>query len=435
MPYGESGGTLQQGYTGQTTPLDTTTASGFSNLSDQEIAAALANFQPCHDCTPATKTTIPHHHHHPSGRLAGASATLDGHFCCSWLIHGQPCLLCFQSAEALDHHIKNDHAGKDGTYRCMWQDCSKHDTSSRTAGPMNFGNKPKLMRHVHSHTGYKPFACPYPGCDKGFVTKEQLKNHETTHTKSRKYQCQLCGKAFAVKSALTTHVTAVHDEKKTHGCDICGKAFADSSNLSKHKQTHFKSTTGNGVRKTRSRRGTSATTRSTPSSIPTPTGEPATPTFPLHQQMHAFAFPPLSPGLGLGLMAPPPPQQFTPNPLAFCSMGPGSSSYSVVSSPPPSRISFDPDCYCCDQICPPSPGPASPCIQGDDHCDIEGFCDSPECDIPGECHLQTCTDASCDAPPCGGETCEQHDQPDQQDWDHFDFGDPMQRWEEMLQGS
>ena len=268
------------------------------------FAAALANYQPCDDCSPSTQTAIPHHHH-PPGRLAGASATLAGHFCCSWLIEGQPCFLCFESAQALDNHIKNDHAGKDGTYRCLWQDCCKHDPSTNTSGCCNFGNKPKLMRHVHSHTGYKPFPCPYSGCDKGFVTKEQLKNHETTHTKSREYICEQCGKAFAVKSALTTHITAVHEEKKIHSCETCGKAFADSSNLSKHKQTHYRDS---GVRKQRSRRARStatASTRSSPS-LPTPSIEPTTPFASIPQEY-----------VPTRMMAPPAlPKPAVPNPLS-----------------------------------------------------------------------------------------------------------------------
>ena len=343
-------------------------------MDDQELAAALASYQPCDDCTPSTKTTIPHHHH-PSGKLAGASATQYGHFCCSWLVHGEPCLLCFQSAEALDNHIKTDHAGKDGDYRCLWQDCSKHDSSATTSRPMNFGNKPKLMRHVHSHTGYKPFPCLYPGCDKGFVTKEQLKNHETTHTKSRKYQCDQCGKAFAVKSALTTHITAVHEEKKTHRCEICGKAFADSSNLSKHKQTHFRES---GIRKQRSRRGTSTvtSTRSSPS-ISTPSAEPATPVV---QSMNFQEFP--HPQISSGLMGPPAVPK-VPNP--FSTLPPGSysgiSTMSTTSSPPPE--SFDPNCYCCEQRCPPPEGPPTPCNEAED-CDRDGFCDLPDCFVQND---------------------------------------------------
>ena len=349
------------GFQHTTDPAD----SPFS-MSEGDFAAALASYQPCDDCSPSTQTTIPHHHH-PPGRLTGASATLAGHFCCSWLTNGQPCFLCFESAQALDNHIKNDHAGKDGTYRCLWQDCCKHDPSTNTSGCCNFGNKPKLMLHVHSHTGYKPFPCPFPGCDKGFVTKEQLKNHETTHTKSRKYKCDQCGKAFAVKSALTTHITAVHEEKKIHSCDICGKAFADSSNLSKHKQTHYR---GSGVRKQRGKRGASITTTSSRSSpsLPTPSIESAT----------AFATIPQE-YVPAGIMAPPAlPKLAATNP--FSSMPPVTSSFistaSTTSSPPPDN--FDPDCYCCEQRCSPPVGPATPCDDTED-CDRDGFCDLPDC--------------------------------------------------------
>ncbi len=333
------------------------------------FSAALANYQPCDDCTPATKTEIPHHHH-PSGRLAGASATLDGHFCCSWLVHDQLCFLCFDSAEALDNHIKNDHAGKDGTYTCLWQDCAKHDTSTNAIGSMNFGNKPKLMRHVHSHTGYKPFPCTFPGCDKGFVTREQLKNHETTHTKTRKYKCEFCGKAFAVKSALTTHITAVHDEKKIHTCDICGKAFADSSNLSKHKQTHYRESTG--VKKQRSRRAT-ASKHTTTSDSPEIAGHCMDPPLPLVQGQHSnHNLTPSEPAAPLAGKAPKlalPSFFSTTTPPSFCTP-------SSICSPPASR--FDPNCYCCDQACSPPAGPVTPCNETDE-CDLEGFCDLPEC--------------------------------------------------------
>lgn len=353
--------------------MESSNESPFS-MGDEEFAAVLANYQPCDDCSPSTKTAIPHHHH-PPGRLAGASATLAGHFCCSWLIQGQPCFLCFESAQALDNHIKNDHAGKDGTYRCLWQDCCKHDPTTKMPGSINFGNKPKLMRHVHSHTGYKPFPCPYPGCDKGFVTKEQLKNHETTHTKSRKYKCQQCGKAFAVKSALTTHITAVHEEKKTHKCDICGKAFADSSNLSKHKQTHFRDS---GVRKQRGRRGMSistanTSTRSSPS-LSTPSIEPMTPLATMQPEY-----------VPTGMMAPPTlPKLSVPNPLLGMPQATHSfiSTASTASSPPPDN--FDPNCYCCEQRCSPPVGPATPCNDADD-CDRDGFCDLPDCFVENDC--------------------------------------------------
>lgn len=169
--------------------------------------------------------------------LAGEPAYCAGRHCCHWSVNGIACNNHYPSAEDLDHHVANDHAGKlwngqaSGEYHCHWTGCSKTDS---------FGNKPKLTRHIHSHTGHKPHQCPYPDCGKAFVTKEQLKNHETTHTRTKQHVCPECGKAFAVKTALTSHMN-VHNGTKPYVCDECGKGFADSSNLSKHKAIHRRS--------------------------------------------------------------------------------------------------------------------------------------------------------------------------------------------------
>ncbi|WPG99146.1 Hypothetical protein R9X50_00195700 [Acrodontium crateriforme] len=170
----------------------------------------------------------------PSTRLAGEPAYCSGRHCCQWTVDGFICNNHYASAADLDRHVATEHAGRlpngrpSGDYRCHWAGCSKSES---------FGNKPKLTRHLHSHTGHKPHPCLHPGCGKGFVTKEQLKNHETTHTKSKDHICPECGKGFAVKTALTSHMN-VHRGAKPYICDECGKGFADSSNLSKHKAIH-----------------------------------------------------------------------------------------------------------------------------------------------------------------------------------------------------
>ncbi|TKA80430.1 hypothetical protein B0A55_03400 [Friedmanniomyces simplex] len=173
----------------------------------------------------------------PSTRLSGEPAFCAGRHCCHWSVSGHTCNNHYPSAAALDAHICADHAGRTppdqtglvgGDYHCHWAGCTK---------PESFGNKPKLTRHIHSHTNHKPHSCSYPGCDRAFVTKEQLKNHETTHTKARQHVCPECGKGFAVKTALTSHMN-VHNGAKPYVCEECGKGFADSSNLSKHRAIH-----------------------------------------------------------------------------------------------------------------------------------------------------------------------------------------------------
>ncbi|RMZ12367.1 hypothetical protein D0860_03004 [Hortaea werneckii] len=187
----------------------------------------------------------------PTSRLAGEPAFCAGRHCCQWSDGSYVCNNHYPSAEDLDRHVAQDHAGKlpsgqpSGEYHCHWAGCSKTES---------FGNKPKLTRHIHSHTGHKPHQCKHPGCGKGFVTKEQLKNHETTHTKTKQHVCPECGKGFAVKTALTSHMN-VHRGTKPYICDECGKGFADSSNLSKHKAIHKRAA----LKKSHSRRQSACT--------------------------------------------------------------------------------------------------------------------------------------------------------------------------------
>lgn len=108
----------------------------------------------------------------------------------------------------------------------------------------SFPTANKLVRHVHSHTGYKPFQCP--SCTQAFVTKDQLDKHLTTHTGAKDFICTWpgCGRSFAVKHALDGHMNSVHLKAKRHVCPHCLQAFDDSSNLSKHKKQVHNPETG-----------------------------------------------------------------------------------------------------------------------------------------------------------------------------------------------
>jgi hypothetical protein len=166
--------------------------------------------------------------------LAGAAALVCGRYCCHWSVNGAACHQQFGDAKALNDHVRSHHVRGAGSFVCQWQGCDKG----------SFPTANKLVRHVHSHTGYKPFQCP--SCTQAFVTKDQLDKHLTTHTGAKDFVCNWpgCGRSFAVKHALDGHMNSVHLKAKKHVCPHCSQAFDDSSNLSKHKKQVHNPDTG-----------------------------------------------------------------------------------------------------------------------------------------------------------------------------------------------
>ncbi|KAB8339197.1 hypothetical protein FH972_022131 [Carpinus fangiana] len=144
----------------------------------------------------------------------------------------------FESAEELHRHVEKVHieglpredAQGNGFY-CRWEGCDRYLCRS-------FQARPKLKRHMQTHTLFKPFICSQ--CGVQMKTKDAMEKHERTHTGERPYRCQVadCASTFATSTELKTHMV-VHSGEKPHQCPICHECFADSSNLSKHKKTHF----------------------------------------------------------------------------------------------------------------------------------------------------------------------------------------------------
>jgi len=94
-----------------------------------------------------------------------------------------------------------------------------------------------LQRHVRMHTGEKPFACTYDGCDKSFAHNSHLTRHERTHTGKKPFACGDCSKGFTQKGDLTRHM-CLHTGEKPYSCGDCDKRFARKSNLTEHMRMH-----------------------------------------------------------------------------------------------------------------------------------------------------------------------------------------------------
>ncbi|WWC58342.1 uncharacterized protein I303_100882 [Kwoniella dejecticola CBS 10117] len=148
---------------------------------------------------------------------------------CLW--PGCPIDHVFQDSASLMDHLSEVHIpkGKD-SYTCHWDNCG--DGQGRT-----FKSRQKVLRHLQSHTGHKPFVCGV--CDQAFSEAAPLSAHMRRHAQQKPFKCEYpgCGKTFAVSSSLTIHMRT-HNGEKPYICPHCGRGFVEASNLTKHIRTH-----------------------------------------------------------------------------------------------------------------------------------------------------------------------------------------------------
>ena len=99
-----------------------------------------------------------------------------------------------------------------------------------------FRLKSNLKSHVEIHMDEKKHKCVV--CAKRFNTSSQLSMHKQTHRTVKKFVCDLCGRGFKLRANLKEHV-ATHLNEKRHECKVCGKRFNTYSQLCMHKKTHL----------------------------------------------------------------------------------------------------------------------------------------------------------------------------------------------------
>ncbi|XP_076673557.1 zinc finger Y-chromosomal protein 1-like [Andrena cerasifolii] len=115
------------------------------------------------------------------------------------------------------------HIGTHGSSQHMCDICGKFYTSNYSL------YKHRKVAHLNE---YK-FQCSV--CNKRLLTQENLDNHMQQH--SRTYECKECGKVFASKRYLATHITT-HTGVKPYMCHICKKNFRTSHMRNTHLLTH-----------------------------------------------------------------------------------------------------------------------------------------------------------------------------------------------------
>lgn len=142
----------------------------------------------------------PGHHHHPVKLPPTPLLTPPGdgkEHMCLWpgCTERQP----FASSGDLMEHLSEVHVGRGkDSYRCFWDGCG---------GPEGrlFSSRQKVLRHLQSHTGHRPFVCSV--CSQSFSEAAPLAAHMRRHADDKPFVCDHpgCGKAFAISSSLTIH--------------------------------------------------------------------------------------------------------------------------------------------------------------------------------------------------------------------------------------
>lgn len=95
----------------------------------------------------------------------------------------------------------------------------------------------KHQMYFHQQTHSPRYLCKI--CNKTFIVRGQYAIHMATHTGDRNVPCDICGRTFAHKTAVSKHKWQEHNENnKKFKCEQCDKSFVYRGKLDSHMRSH-----------------------------------------------------------------------------------------------------------------------------------------------------------------------------------------------------
>ena len=134
------------------------------------------------------------------------------------------CQICdrmFTREDTLQNHMRCLHSDE-RPYKCSEEGCYKA-----------FASQSALIQHLKSHMGGKPYKCNE--CSASFALLNVYKQHmHDEHADTEALRCSDCYRVFPDRDGLEQHKLLEH----RYECEICGKAFARLAYLEQHARVH-----------------------------------------------------------------------------------------------------------------------------------------------------------------------------------------------------
>lgn len=97
----------------------------------------------------------------------------------------------------------------------------------------NFKTWRGLKYHLTTHTGMKPFTCPY--CAEKFIAKGNLIHHlRQVHAESKDLSCEACDQKFSSRVAMDKHVLVYHSDGPKFQCKQCDRKYFHKCHYLEH---------------------------------------------------------------------------------------------------------------------------------------------------------------------------------------------------------